>query len=174
MAAYENHSRKGHVTRGKFSCKLQRNDDDWKTLQVSEGVSHVRNIFFATCDAPAGNCRQLFLRPPAWNLPQPKDALWLAHFHKIALQVAIDMSHAATYLTTLWKVEDSSTFLATRNATFCCIAGSRTGWKRPALSFLRPEGVHLQELPLYLVNKPDFTLLAKPGPNGQERSALVS
>ena len=36
---------KGHVTRGNFSCNLSRNDDDWKTLQVVEGVSHVRNIF---------------------------------------------------------------------------------------------------------------------------------
>ena len=27
-----------------FSCNLQRNDNDWKTLQVAEGVSHVRNI----------------------------------------------------------------------------------------------------------------------------------
>ena len=36
---------KGHVTRGNFSCNLSRNDDDWKTLQVAEGVSHVRNIF---------------------------------------------------------------------------------------------------------------------------------
>ena len=44
----------------------------------------------------------------------------MAHFHKIALQVAIDMSHAATCLATLRKVENSSAFLATRNATFCC------------------------------------------------------
>ena len=27
-----------------FSCNLSRNDDDWKTLQVTEGVSHFRNI----------------------------------------------------------------------------------------------------------------------------------
>ena len=32
----------------------------------------------------------------------------------------MDMSHAATCLATLRKVEDSSTFLATCNATFCC------------------------------------------------------
>ena len=35
---------KGHVTRGNVSCNLSRNDDDWKTLQVAEGVSHVHNI----------------------------------------------------------------------------------------------------------------------------------
>ena len=32
----------------------------------------------------------------------------------------MDMSHAATCLATLRKVEDISTSLATRNATFCC------------------------------------------------------
>ena len=32
----------------------------------------------------------------------------------------MDMSHTATCLTTLQKVEDISPFLATRNATFCC------------------------------------------------------
>ena len=56
-----------------------------------------------------------------WKSARAKDVP-LAHFNKIALQVAIDMSHAATCLATLRKVEDSSTFLATRNATFllCC------------------------------------------------------
>ena len=34
----------GHVTQGNLSCNLQRSDDDSKTLQVAEGVSHVRNI----------------------------------------------------------------------------------------------------------------------------------
>ena len=32
----------------------------------------------------------------------------------------MDMSHAATCLAMLQKVEDISTFPATRNATFCC------------------------------------------------------
>ena len=50
-----------------ISCNLQRNDDEWKTLQV-----------------------------------------------------ALDMLHAASCLATLQKVEDSSTFIATCNATFCC------------------------------------------------------
>ena len=36
-------------------------------------------------------------------------------------------SHAATCLETLRKVEDSSTFLATRNATFYYIAGCKNG-----------------------------------------------
>ena len=43
------------------------------------------------------------------------------------LQVALDMLHAATFLATLQKVEDSSTFLATWNATFCCIASCENG-----------------------------------------------
>ena len=53
---------KGHVTRGNFSFNLSRNDDDWKTLQVAEGVSHVRNISSQLAMPPAGNCLQLFLR----------------------------------------------------------------------------------------------------------------
>ena len=61
------------------------------------------------------------------NLAQAKDALWLAHFNKIALQVTIDMSHAATCLATLRKEKDSSTFPVTCNATFCCIAGCENG-----------------------------------------------
>ena len=42
----------GHDTRGNFSCDLSRNDDDWKTLQVAEGVSHVRNIFSQLATPP--------------------------------------------------------------------------------------------------------------------------
>ena len=53
---------KGHVTRGNFSCNLFRNNDDCKMLQLAEGVSRVRNIFLATCNAPVGNYLQLFLR----------------------------------------------------------------------------------------------------------------
>ena len=34
----------GHVTRSNFSCNSSHNDDDRKTLQVAEGVSHLRNI----------------------------------------------------------------------------------------------------------------------------------
>ena len=37
------------------------------------------------------------------------------------------MSRAATSLPTLRTVEDSPTFLATRNATFCCTAGWKYG-----------------------------------------------
>jgi len=57
----------------------------------------------------------------------PVDALWLADSNTIMLQVALDMVHAATCLTTLGKVEDCSTFAATCNATFCCIAGCENG-----------------------------------------------
>ena len=42
---------------------------------------------------------------------------------KFALQVTIDMSHAATCLATLRKEKDSSTFPVTCNTSFCCIAG---------------------------------------------------
>jgi len=41
----------------------------------------------------------------------------LAHSDKIALQVAEGMLHQANCLATLRKVEDRSTFLATRKAT---------------------------------------------------------
>ena len=51
----------------------------------------------------------------------------MAHFNKIALQVTIDMSHAATCLATLRKEKDSSTFPVTCNTTFCCIAGCENG-----------------------------------------------
>ena len=51
----------------------------------------------------------------------------IGSFSQIALQVAMDLLHAATCLATLQKVEDSSTFLGTRNATFCCIAGCKNG-----------------------------------------------
>ena len=40
----------------------------------------------------------------------------------------MDMSHAATCLATLRKVEDISTFLATRHATFFAVAGCKTAW----------------------------------------------
>ena len=59
--------------------------------------------------------------------PRAKDALSLTHFTKIGLQVAMDMSHAATCLATLRKVEYSPTFLATHKATFCCTAGRKNG-----------------------------------------------
>ena len=38
-----------------------------------------------------------------------------------------DMSHVATCLATLRKVDDCSTFSATCNATFCCVASCREG-----------------------------------------------
>ena len=102
-------------------------------------------IFLATCNATmtTGNvatCRggvarsQFRFRNSATRLSpaaifksaQTKDALWLAHFNKIASQVAIDMSHAATCLPTLRKAEDSSTFLAATQH-FCCVAVAKMG-----------------------------------------------
>ena len=40
---------KGPVTRGNFSCNLQRNDDDSKSLQVAVGCQTLAT-FFATCN----------------------------------------------------------------------------------------------------------------------------
>ena len=71
---------------------LQRNDDNWKTLQVAEGVSHVRKMFSKLATRPLElNCLQLFLHQPALNLPRAKDVLWLVYFNKITSQIAIDM-----------------------------------------------------------------------------------
>ena len=98
------------------------------TLRKVEDIS----TFLATRNATfCCRCRGCYLQcprwkslttlsPPAWNLLRAKNGLWLLNFHKIAWQVAMDMSHAANCLATLRKVEDISTFLATRNATFCC------------------------------------------------------
>ena len=106
---------KGHVTRSNSSCNLSRNDDDWKTLQVAEGVSHIRNIFSQLATRPL----EIVYNSFSASLKSPASKR-LPNFPKIALQVAVDMPQAATCLATLWKVENISTFLATRNATFCC------------------------------------------------------
>ena len=60
-------------------CKLQRG-------------CHTFAIFFRNLQRPRW---KLFttLSPPAWNLLRAKDGLWLPNFHKIALQVSMDMSH---------------------------------------------------------------------------------
>ena len=44
--------------------------------------------------------------------------LWLVPSQKIARQVAVGVSHAATCLVALWKVEAASTFSETCNAIF--------------------------------------------------------
>ena len=95
-------------------CKLQRG-------------CHTFAIFLRNLQYPRW---KLFttLSLPAWNLLRAKDRLWLPNFHKIAWQVAVDMSNAATCLATLQKVEDISTFLATRNATFCCCCRGCYTW----------------------------------------------
>ena len=114
----------GHVTRGNFSYNLRPTVTTEKHSKLQRG-----------CHAFAIICRnfqrarwKLFttLSPAAsLKLPRAKDALCLAHFNKIALQVSIDRPHAATCLATLRKVEDSSTFLATCNATFVTIHVAR-------------------------------------------------
>ena len=64
-------------------CKLQR----W---------CHTFAIFFRNLQRPRW---KLFttLSPPAWNLLRAKDGLWLPNFHKIALQVSMDMSHTGYF-----------------------------------------------------------------------------
>ena len=80
--------KKGHVTRGNFSCNLQRNDVDSKTLQVAEGMLRSQS----TCNAPAGNCFKLFLRRHLEiSREQKMRSDWLI-FTKIALKVAMGMS----------------------------------------------------------------------------------
>ena len=56
---------KSHVTRpGNFSYNFRRNEDDCKTLQVAEGLSHVRNTFSQLAMRPleminSSSCRHL-------------------------------------------------------------------------------------------------------------------
>lgn len=57
----------------------------------------------------------------SWNLLRVKGTFYLADFNKYALQVVIDLKHAATCLARLRKAKDSSTFLATCNVRNCCI-----------------------------------------------------
>ena len=107
----------------------------WTIVQGSDGIFKAmlhEAIFLATCLATMTtkkHCRlqrgchtfAIFFRnlqrphwklfttrsPSAWNLLRAKDGLWLPNFQKIALQVAMDMSHAATCLAMLRKVESS-------------------------------------------------------------------
>ena len=97
----------GHVTRGNFFCNLSHNDDNWKTLQVAAGVSHVRNIFSQLAMPPL----ELFttLSPPAWISCEKKKGHDCLIFTKLCCR--------------FWwtcHTQDISTFLATCNATFCC------------------------------------------------------
>ena len=101
-------------------CSFQRNVDGWKALQVAKGVSHVRNISSQLATRPLEIVYNFF---PGYQLEiscQEKTLSdWLFFFlNKIAFKIAIYMSHAATCLATLRKVEDSSTFL--RNNLLHC------------------------------------------------------
>ena len=108
-----------YVTRGNFSLKTcVETMTNAKHCKLQWGITPSENVF-ATCNAPTGNDQLFFLPLLFWNLPRDaKYALWLARCHKIALEVAMDMSQAANCLAALRKVEDSSTFLATYNAKF--------------------------------------------------------
>ena len=95
-------------------CKLQRG-------------CHTFAIFFRNLQRPRW---KLFttLSPPAWNLLQAKDGLCLPNFHKIALQVAVDMSHAATCLAKRCeKLRIFLLFLQLATQHFVAVAGCKTG-----------------------------------------------
>ena len=76
-------------------CKLQRG-------------CHTFATFFATCNAPGGNCLQLFLRQPEISCKQ-KTGSDCPIFTKLPCRFR-------------WTchTQDISTFVATRNAAFCC------------------------------------------------------
>lgn len=86
-----------------FNCNLQRNDDDWKQSKLQMGC-HTLVIFVR-------NLQCTRWKWSSWNPPWAKDVPWLAHFNKIVLQVAPDMSQAAAFLATLQKVEHNIFFL---------------------------------------------------------------
>ena len=97
--------------------------------QVRGDVTRSQYLF-ATCNAPTGN-DQLFLLSPSWNLSRGAKrrplSEWLI-FTKLRciLRWTCHVQGLVSQLT-LRKVEDSSAFLATRNTTFCGIAGCKNG-----------------------------------------------
>ena len=60
----------GHVTRGNFPCNLQRNDDDWKTLQVVGWTRFLKFIFLVYHPS----C--LLLDLPVLTRPSPLSPSW--------------------------------------------------------------------------------------------------
>ena len=64
-------------------CKLQRR-------------CHTFAIFFRNLQRPRWKSFTT-LSPPAWNLLRAKDGPWLPNFHKIALQVSMDMPHTGYF-----------------------------------------------------------------------------
>ena len=102
------------------------------TAKCRGGVTHSQH-FFATLQCAIWKWSTL---PPVAILKslakRKRRPMNVSFSQNCVRQVAMDMSHhpgshAANCLTTLRKVEDSSAFLATRNVTFCCIAGCKNG-----------------------------------------------
>ena len=88
-------------------CKLQR------------GCHTFAIFFFATCNSPPGNCLQLFLRQLDFFCEQKTgfDCLIVSQNCVAGCDGHTTQSNLSR---NVGKVEDISTFLATRNATFCC------------------------------------------------------
>ena len=96
-------------------CNLQCNFCQ-KQLQVAVRMSDVRNLF---CDLQWDYILRLL---SILKCQRHSDyvVLWLVPSQKIARQVAVGVSHAATCHVALRKVEAASTFSTTCNAMFRC------------------------------------------------------
>ena len=98
---------KGHVTRGIFLATCFATMTTEKIASCRWGVTRSQ-YFFATCNAPGGNCLQLFLRQ-----------LEISREQKTGSDCVIFTKLPCRFRWTC-HTQDISTFLATRNATFCC------------------------------------------------------
>ena len=88
------------------NCKLQRG-------------YHTSQYFFATCNSPAGNCLQLFLRQLEISCERKTLSDCLI-FTKLLYKLRLACHTQQLVSQGCETVTDISTFLATRNATFCC------------------------------------------------------
>ena len=89
---------------------LQLVSQRWRLKNIAScrgGVTRSQ-YFFATCNAPSGNCLQLFLRQ-----------LEISCERKTGSDCLIFTKLPCRFRWTC-HTQDISTFLATRNATFCC------------------------------------------------------
>ena len=111
-------SPKGHVTPNNFSCNLQRTDDEWKTFQVAEGVSHLCNFFSQLATRTITNKMADALS---------KRKMSSAHSDKIALQVAEGMLHASNLSCNVAKRRGSFSFSCNSQRNNCsCKMGCYT------------------------------------------------
>ena len=90
---------------------LQLVSQHWRLKNIAScrgGVTRSQ-YFFATCFAPTGNCLQLFLCQLEIFCEQKTGSDCLI-FHKIALQISMDMSHTGYFYFSCNSTD----------ATFCC------------------------------------------------------